>query len=88
MVTDHVIVPAEQADVAGTIAEPLVSVALSAARTKRLELGVSALAVPQRNPLVALKQLTSLDFPSGGRIVTAVTAGSSRSSRCSARTSS
>jgi alkanesulfonate monooxygenase SsuD/methylene tetrahydromethanopterin reductase-like flavin-dependent oxidoreductase (luciferase family) len=36
---------------------------------------VSALVVPQRNPLVALKQLTSLDFVSGGRIVTAVAAG-------------
>jgi alkanesulfonate monooxygenase SsuD/methylene tetrahydromethanopterin reductase-like flavin-dependent oxidoreductase (luciferase family) len=74
-VTDHVIVPAEQADVYGTIAEPLVSVGFLAARTKRLELGVSALVVPQRNPLVALKQLTSLDFLSAGRIVTAVTAG-------------
>ena len=74
-VTDHLIVPAEQADVYGTIAEPLVSVGFLAARTKRLELGVSALVVPQRNPLVALKQLTSLDFLSGGRIVTAVTAG-------------
>jgi alkanesulfonate monooxygenase SsuD/methylene tetrahydromethanopterin reductase-like flavin-dependent oxidoreductase (luciferase family) len=74
-VTDHLIVPAGQADVYGTIAEPLVSLGFLAARTKRLELGVSALVVPQRNPLVALKQLTSLDFLSGGRIVTAVTAG-------------
>ena len=74
-VTDHVIVPAEQADVYGTIAEPLVSVAYLAGKTSRLALGVSALVVPQRNPLVALKQLTSLDFLSGGRIVTAVTAG-------------
>jgi alkanesulfonate monooxygenase SsuD/methylene tetrahydromethanopterin reductase-like flavin-dependent oxidoreductase (luciferase family) len=31
--------------------------------------------VPQRNPLVALKQLATLDFLSGGRIVTAVAAG-------------
>jgi alkanesulfonate monooxygenase SsuD/methylene tetrahydromethanopterin reductase-like flavin-dependent oxidoreductase (luciferase family) len=74
-VTDHLIVPAEQADVYGTIAEPLVSVGFLAARTGRLDLGVSALVVPQRNPLVALKQLTSLDFLSGGRIVAAVTAG-------------
>ena len=46
-----------------------------AARTQRLELGVSALVVPQRNPLVALKQLATLDLLSGGRIVTAVAAG-------------
>jgi alkanesulfonate monooxygenase SsuD/methylene tetrahydromethanopterin reductase-like flavin-dependent oxidoreductase (luciferase family) len=73
--TDHVIVPAESADVYGTIAEALVSLGFLAARTQRLELGVSALVVPQRSPLVALKQLTTLDFLSGGRIVTAVTAG-------------
>jgi alkanesulfonate monooxygenase SsuD/methylene tetrahydromethanopterin reductase-like flavin-dependent oxidoreductase (luciferase family) len=52
-----------------------VSLGFLAARTQRLELGVSALVVPQRNPLVALKQLTTLDLLSGGRIVTAVAAG-------------
>jgi alkanesulfonate monooxygenase SsuD/methylene tetrahydromethanopterin reductase-like flavin-dependent oxidoreductase (luciferase family) len=74
-VTDHVIVPAEQAGTYGTIAEALVSLGFLAARTRRLELGVSALVVPQRQPLVALKQLTTLDFLSGGRILAAVTAG-------------
>jgi alkanesulfonate monooxygenase SsuD/methylene tetrahydromethanopterin reductase-like flavin-dependent oxidoreductase (luciferase family) len=74
-VTDHLIVPTEHAGVYGTIAEALVSLGFLAARTQRLELGVSALVVPQRNPLVALKQLTTLDFLSGGRIVTAVAAG-------------
>jgi alkanesulfonate monooxygenase SsuD/methylene tetrahydromethanopterin reductase-like flavin-dependent oxidoreductase (luciferase family) len=74
-VTDHVLVPAEHAAVYGTIAEPLVTLGFLAARTRTLELGVSALVVPQRNPLVALKQLTTLDFLSGGRLVTAVAAG-------------
>jgi alkanesulfonate monooxygenase SsuD/methylene tetrahydromethanopterin reductase-like flavin-dependent oxidoreductase (luciferase family) len=74
-VTDHVIVPEEHAPVYGTIAEALVSLGFVAARTTRLELGVSALVVPQRNPLVALKQLTTLDFLSGGRVLTAVAAG-------------
>jgi alkanesulfonate monooxygenase SsuD/methylene tetrahydromethanopterin reductase-like flavin-dependent oxidoreductase (luciferase family) len=74
-VTDHLIVPAEQAPTYGTIAEALVSLGFLAGRTRRLALGVSALVVPQRQPLVALKQLTTLDFLSGGRIVTAVTAG-------------
>lgn len=74
-VTDHLIVPDEYAGVYGTIAEALVSLGFLAARTQRIELGVSALVVPQRNPLVALKQLTTLDFLSGGRIVTAVAAG-------------
>jgi alkanesulfonate monooxygenase SsuD/methylene tetrahydromethanopterin reductase-like flavin-dependent oxidoreductase (luciferase family) len=74
-VTDHLIVPAEHAGTYGTIAEALVTLAFLAARTHRLELGVSALVVPQRQPLVALKQLTTLDFLSGGRILAAVTAG-------------
>src|SRR6266511_4073536 len=74
-VTDHVIVPAEHAPTYGRIAEALVSLGFLAARTHRLELGVSALVVPQRRPLVALKQLTTLDFLSGRRILAAVTAG-------------
>jgi alkanesulfonate monooxygenase SsuD/methylene tetrahydromethanopterin reductase-like flavin-dependent oxidoreductase (luciferase family) len=74
-VTDHVIAPEEHARVYGTIAEPLTALGFLAARTSRLELGVSALVVPQRNPLVALKQLTTLDLLSGGRVVTAVAAG-------------
>jgi alkanesulfonate monooxygenase SsuD/methylene tetrahydromethanopterin reductase-like flavin-dependent oxidoreductase (luciferase family) len=74
-VTDHLIVPDELAPVYGSIAEALVSLGFLAGRTRRLELGVSALVVPQRQPLVALKQLTTLDLLSGGRIVTAVAAG-------------
>src|SRR3954469_11292224 len=91
-VTDHVIVPAEQAATYGTIAEALVSLGFLARRTRRLglggparfgppgrarrlALGVSALVVPQRQPLVALKQLTTLDFLSGGRVLAAVTPG-------------
>jgi alkanesulfonate monooxygenase SsuD/methylene tetrahydromethanopterin reductase-like flavin-dependent oxidoreductase (luciferase family) len=74
-VTDHLIVPAEHAATYGTIAEALVTLGFLVGRTQRLELGVSALVVPQRRPLVALKQLTTLDFLSGGRIVTAVAAG-------------
>jgi alkanesulfonate monooxygenase SsuD/methylene tetrahydromethanopterin reductase-like flavin-dependent oxidoreductase (luciferase family) len=74
-VTDHVLVPPEHASVYGTIAEPLVTLGFLAGRTRTLALGVSALVVPQRNPLVALKQLTTLDFLSGGRLVTAVAAG-------------
>jgi alkanesulfonate monooxygenase SsuD/methylene tetrahydromethanopterin reductase-like flavin-dependent oxidoreductase (luciferase family) len=74
-VTDHLLVPEEHAQVYGSIAEALVSLGFLAGRTRRLRLGVSALIVPARNPLVALKQLTTLDFLSGGRVVTAVAAG-------------
>ncbi len=74
-VTDHLLVPPEHAPIYGTIAEALVSLGFLAGRTTRLHVGVSALVVPQRNPLVVLKQLTTLDFLSGGRLVTAVAAG-------------
>jgi alkanesulfonate monooxygenase SsuD/methylene tetrahydromethanopterin reductase-like flavin-dependent oxidoreductase (luciferase family) len=74
-VTDHIVVPTEHAPIYGTIAEALVSLGFLAARTRRLELGVSALVVPQRNALVVLRQLATLDLLSGGRIVTAVAAG-------------
>jgi alkanesulfonate monooxygenase SsuD/methylene tetrahydromethanopterin reductase-like flavin-dependent oxidoreductase (luciferase family) len=74
-VTDHVLAPPEHAPIYGSIAEALVALGFLAARTTRLQLGVSALVVPQRNSLVVLKQLTTLDFLSGGRIVTAVAAG-------------
>jgi alkanesulfonate monooxygenase SsuD/methylene tetrahydromethanopterin reductase-like flavin-dependent oxidoreductase (luciferase family) len=74
-VTDHVIVPPEHAPIYGRIAEALVSLGFLAGRTHRLQIGVSALVVPQRNAIVALKQLATIDFLSGGRLVTAVTPG-------------
>src|SRR5829696_2805173 len=73
--TDHVMVPSRHAGVYGTITEALVTVGYLAGRTRRLRLGVSALIVPQREPLLTLKQLVSLDVLSGGRLVTAVAAG-------------
>jgi alkanesulfonate monooxygenase SsuD/methylene tetrahydromethanopterin reductase-like flavin-dependent oxidoreductase (luciferase family) len=73
--TDHLVVPPEHAATYGTIAEALVTLGFLAGRTQRIALGVSALVVPQRNPIVALKQLTTLDFLSGGRLLAAVAAG-------------
>jgi alkanesulfonate monooxygenase SsuD/methylene tetrahydromethanopterin reductase-like flavin-dependent oxidoreductase (luciferase family) len=73
--TDHVLPPARHAAVYGTVAEALVTVGFLAGRTRRLRVGVSALVVPQREPLLTLKQLVSLDVLSGGRLITAVAAG-------------
>jgi alkanesulfonate monooxygenase SsuD/methylene tetrahydromethanopterin reductase-like flavin-dependent oxidoreductase (luciferase family) len=73
--TDHVLPPAGHAGIYGTIAEALVAVGFLAGCTRRLQLGVSALIVPQREPLLTLKQLVSLDVLSGGRLITAVAAG-------------
>ena len=74
-VTDHVLPPSRHAGVYGTVAEALVTVGFLAGCTRRLRLGVSALIVPQREPLLTLKQLVTLDVLSGGRLVTAVAAG-------------
>jgi alkanesulfonate monooxygenase SsuD/methylene tetrahydromethanopterin reductase-like flavin-dependent oxidoreductase (luciferase family) len=73
--TDHVLPPSRHAGIYGTVAEALVTVGYLAGCTRRLRLGVSALIVPQREPLLALKQLVTLDVLSGGRLVTAVAAG-------------
>jgi len=73
--TDHVLPPASHAGVYGTVAEALVAVGFLAGHTQRIRLGVSALIVPQREPLLTLKQLVTLDVLSGGRLVTAVAAG-------------
>ena len=73
--TDHVMVPTRHAGVYGSITEALVTLGFLAGRTRRLRLGVSALIVPQREPLLTLKQLVSLDVLSGGRLITAVAAG-------------
>src|SRR5918992_3493116 len=73
--TDHVLVPSRHAGVYGTITEALVTVGFLAGRTRRLRVGVSALVVPQREPLLTLKQLVSLDVLSGGRLITALAAG-------------
>jgi alkanesulfonate monooxygenase SsuD/methylene tetrahydromethanopterin reductase-like flavin-dependent oxidoreductase (luciferase family) len=73
--TDHVLPPTRHAGIYGTIAEALVTVGYLAGCTSRLRLGVSALIVPQREPVTTLKQLVTLDVLSGGRLVTAVAAG-------------
>jgi alkanesulfonate monooxygenase SsuD/methylene tetrahydromethanopterin reductase-like flavin-dependent oxidoreductase (luciferase family) len=73
--TDHVLPPSRHAGIYGTITEALATVGFLAGRTQRLRLGTSALIVPQREPLLTLKQLVSLDVLSGGRLITAVAAG-------------
>jgi alkanesulfonate monooxygenase SsuD/methylene tetrahydromethanopterin reductase-like flavin-dependent oxidoreductase (luciferase family) len=73
--TDHVLVPTRHAGIYGSISEALVTLGFLAGRTRRLRLGTSALIVPQRQPLLTLKQLVSLDVLAGGRLITAVAAG-------------
>jgi probable F420-dependent oxidoreductase len=55
--------------------DPLVALALLAARTERVRLATGIVILPQRNPLVLAKQVASVDVVSDGRFVLGVGAG-------------
>lgn len=74
-VTDHVAVPGRLAAEYGSITEALVTLGYLAGQSQRINLGVSALVVTARQPLLTLKQIASLDFLSGGRLILCVAAG-------------
>ena len=57
------------------VLEPLTFMGFLAARTTRIQLGVSVLIVPYRNPVVAAKAISSLDYLSGGRTIIGVGSG-------------
>jgi probable F420-dependent oxidoreductase len=48
--------------------EPLVTLSYLAARTKRVRLGTAMLLLPQRNPVYVAKEVSTLDWLSGGRV--------------------
>lgn len=73
--TDHVLVPRDIGPIYGTIAEALVTLGFLLGSTERIRIGVSALIVPLREPILTLKQLITADYLSGGRVLTAVAAG-------------
>ena len=79
---DHVVVPAGYQskypyDPSGKLPsgeatvfpDPLIWLSYVAARTSTLRLATGILIVPQRNPLVLAKELASLDYLSGGRMI-------------------
>lgn len=75
---DHVVVPSGYSSVYPYNAEgrvpterypePLVSLALLAGVTSRIELGTAVLVLPQRNPILLAKQVATLDAIAGGRV--------------------
>lgn len=86
-VTDHVVIPdkftspypvpglSHNPDSAAMTYEPVITLAVVAGATKRVGLGTSALISAQRNPLVTVKELTTLDVLSGGRLELGLAAG-------------
>lgn len=73
--TDHVTVAPPHVPTYGNITEALITAAFVAGAVADLEVGISALVVPQRQLVLTLKQLVSLDFLNRGRLITAVAAG-------------
>lgn len=74
-VTDHVLVPRENINPYGTIYEPLVTLAMLGAVTSRVQLGTSILVLPMRNPVLAAKQVATLDAATKGRMILGVGVG-------------
>jgi probable F420-dependent oxidoreductase len=75
---DHVVVPTGYSSIypynaEGRLSterfpEPLVSLALIAGVTRRIELGTGVLVLPQRNPILLAKQVATLDVLARGRL--------------------
>ncbi|MGW3910830.1 LLM class F420-dependent oxidoreductase [Streptomyces sp. NPDC005070] len=57
------------------VADPLVTLALAAAVTERVELGTSVLVAPLHTPFQLAKALATLDAASGGRVVAGLGTG-------------
>ncbi|HAD07291.1 MAG TPA: LLM class F420-dependent oxidoreductase [Anaerolineaceae bacterium] len=74
-VTDHLALPQEDAERFGHIFEAVTTLSYLAASTRQIRLGISALVLPQRNPLEIGKELATLDALSGGRVILAAGIG-------------
>ena len=77
---EHVVLPDPQAPPSpmapeDRILDPVVALTFLAAHTRQVLLGTGIIILPQRNPLVLAKELSSLNELSGGRLVFGVGAG-------------
>lgn len=58
--------------------DPLIGLAIVAASTERLRVGTGVLLLPQHDPIVLAKQVSTLDVLSGGRVMLGIGAGWNR----------
>jgi probable F420-dependent oxidoreductase len=73
-VSDHVLAPKDKPRY-GHIYEALTTMAYLAGMTKRILFGTSVLVLPQRDAILAAKQIATLDDLSGGRVIIGVGVG-------------
>lgn len=73
--TDHIALPEADAERFGHIFESITTLGYLAAVSSRIRLGISALVLPQRNPVEVAKQMATLDVLSGGRMMLAAGIG-------------
>jgi probable F420-dependent oxidoreductase len=62
-------------DVYAHMSDQFVCLGMAAATTSRLKLGTGITLVPEHNPIVAAKQIATLDYFSGGRLIYGIGAG-------------
>jgi len=75
-VNDHIIVDGSPRSAPWTNTyDPLVALSFIAANTNRINLGVSVLIMPYRNPIASAKSLATIDRMSGGRLIAGVGVG-------------
>lgn len=73
--TDHILLPEEESQRFGILYEALTTLAFLAGSTTKINLGISALVLPLRDPLLVAKQIATLDCLSKGRMMLCVAAG-------------
>lgn len=72
--SDHVLVPASLPRYENVV-ETIATLVWAAAHTSRVRLGPSVLVLPQREPVLAAKQLAMVDVLSGGRLIAGLGVG-------------
>ena len=73
--TDHILMPKNSGTPYERILESLTCMAYLAPVTERVKLGISSLIIAMRNPVIAAKQLATVDNLSSGRVMLAIGAG-------------
>jgi probable F420-dependent oxidoreductase len=73
--TDHVLMPENSGTPYERIFETLTTLAYLSGITTKVKLGISSLIIAMRNPVVAAKQLATVDALSGGRLMLCVSSG-------------